>query len=582
MSGNWWTKFVAVVAALLVSGLVLTVALYPVDRENPESWPAWYATFSEIVDASITPGLDLQGGLHVQYQVDVDAALHDKVVNFAEDIRRSIAEQHPDVRARVVALDDAASIRVTSNDRDPRELLDDDMLSGFNLIPSREGANAVRLDVDSNYIEQLREDAVSQAIETIERRINDLGLAEPSIQARGSQDIIIQLPGIDEERIDNLLQLIETTAQLEFRLLAEQDATFWARGLDLPASATNVDLSSGYPEAPTLGELKDALSGVEPPEGTEIGYEEITEYNPSTRAQEAVGYRARLMESRIYLTGDSVTAAQPATDPQFNQPIVSMQFDRAGASAMGQMTGDNIGRGMVVVLDEIIVSIATIEGRITNRGQITMGGGGNFDELYSEVERICVSLRNGALVAPIEKQFETRVGPTLGRQSIEAGRLALTIGFGLVMIFILFYYKLSGVFATFALASNLLFIFAILAGFQATLTLPGLAGITLTIGMAVDANVIIFERIREEIAAGSTPRGAVEAGYAKAFSAIIDGNLTTGIAAVVLYQFGSGPIRGFALTLLIGIICSLFSAIIITRVLFDFVLEKFQPKRLSI
>ena len=582
MSGSWWTRTAIVIAAVVTSVLVLIVAFTPVDRDNRDEWPAWYSVLSGLVDARITPGLDLQGGLHVQYQVDVDAAIHDKLVNFASDIRGSIREKHPDVRARVRAEDGAPSIRVEVDSGDARSLLSDDDLRAMNLAPVRISQGVVRLDLDSNYIESMRKDSVAQAMDTIGRRIDAMGLTEPSIQARGNQDIIIQIPGVDETRIEELLLLIETTAQLEFGLLSPLDQTWWRTSYQPPAGFENLRSDEGYPASTELEELREAMRQITPPEGAVIRYEEITSYDPSSKSSKATGYRARLMNERVYLTGDSVASADPAIDPQMNQPIVSMTFDRAGANAMGDLTGNNLGSAMVVVLDDIIVSIATIQGRITSRGQITMGSGGTFDESYAEVQRISMALRNGALVAPIEKQFDTRVGPSLGAEAVKAGKLSMIVAFAFVALIMILRYRASGMLANMAMVLNLIFLFAILALFQATVTLPGIAGITLTLGFAVDANVIIFERIREELRAGRSPREAVTLGYEKAFSAIADSNITTVLTAAILYHFGTGPIRGFAITLGIGVACSMFSAIVITRLFYEFILTKRNPKTLSI
>lgn len=582
MSGSWWTRTAIVIAAVVTSVLVLIVAFTPVDRDNRDEWPAWYSVLSGLVDARITPGLDLQGGLHVQYQVDVDAAIHDKLVNFASDIRGSIREKHPDVRARVRAEDGAPSIRVEVDSGDARSLLSDDDLRAMNLAPVRISQGVVRLDLDSNYIESMRKDSVAQAMDTIGRRIDAMGLTEPSIQARGNQDIIIQIPGVDETRIEELLLLIETTAQLEFGLLSPLDQTWWRTSYQPPAGFENLSSDEGYPASTELEELREAMRQITPPEGAVIRYEEITSYDPSSKSSKATGYRARLMNERVYLTGDSVASADPAIDPQMNQPIVSMTFDRAGANAMGDLTGNNLGSAMVVVLDDIIVSIATIQGRITSRGQITMGSGGTFDESYAEVQRISMALRNGALVAPIEKQFDTRVGPSLGAEAVQAGKLSMIVAFAFVSLIMILRYRASGMLANMAMVLNLIFLFAILALFQATVTLPGIAGITLTLGFAVDANVIIFERIREELRAGRSPREAVTLGYEKAFSAIADSNITTVLTAAILYHFGTGPIRGFAITLGIGVACSMFSAIVITRLFYEFILTKRNPKTLSI
>jgi preprotein translocase subunit SecD len=571
-----------VVTATLLAAASLTVAFAPYDRDHRDSWPEWYDFLYRMIPAEITPGLDLQGGLHLQYQVDVEAAIDDKIEGYAEDIKNEIREQDADAEVDVSVLDSGHAIRVASETANPRDFVDDEMIEAMNLVPSREAGGALRLSLDSDYVERMKDEAVGQTVDTISRRINDMGLAEPSIQPRGGSDIIIQLPGLSETRFDEVKSIIETTAQLEFRLMSPQDRQFW-QTISIPQEyQQEVSMVGGFPQAESLTTLKQALSGVDIPEGTEVGYEEITEYDPSTREQVPVAYRARLMRSTVYLTGDTVASAQPARDAQSNQPVVSMTFDREGARAMGRMTGEHLDELMVIVLDDIIVSVATIQGRITSRGQITMGRGGNDEVMYSEASHIAVALRNGALVAPIEKQFETHVGPTLGKESIEKGELSLAIAFLGVVIFVLFFYKLSGLVANTALFLNLAFIFAILAAFNATLTLPGLAGVTLTIGMAVDANVIIFERIKEELALGRNARAAINAGYEKAFSAIVDANLTSGIAALVLYQFGSGPVRGFALTLIIGIICSVFTALVATRLIFDYFVEKVRIQKLSI
>lgn len=582
MSGSWWTRTAIVIAAVVTSVIVLVVALAPVDRDRPSEWPTWYTFMAGLVDARITPGLDLQGGLHVQYQVDVDSAIHDKLVNYAADIRRTIQSTNPGARARVRADDVAPSIHVEVESGDARSMLNDDDLRAMNLAPVRLSSTSVRLDLDSNYIESMRTDSVAQAMETISRRIDAMGLTEPSIQARGNQDIIIQIPGVDETRIEELLELIETTAQLEFGLLSPLDQSWWRTGYSHPEGFDQLTRDEGYPAAADLELLREAMREVRPPDGAVIRYEEVTTYDPVTRSAQPTGYRARLMGERVYLTGDAVASADPAIDPQMNQPIVSMTFDRAGASAMGDLTGNNLGSAMVVVLDDIIVSIATIQGRITSRGQITMGNTGSFDESYAEVQRISMALRNGALVAPIEKQFDTRVGPSLGAEAVQAGRDSMIVAFFLVAVCVVIRYRASGMLANLALALNLLFLFAILALFQATLTLPGIAGITLMISFAVDANVIIFERIREELRDGRSPREAITLGYEKGFSAIADSNITTVLTAAVLYQFGTGPIRGFAITLGLGVICSMFTAIVMTRLVYELILAKRNPQTLSI
>lgn len=582
MSGSWWTRTAIVIACFVTSAIVLIVAFTPVDRERPDTWPGWYSLLDDLVDAQITPGLDLQGGLHVQYRVDVDSAIHDKLVNYAADIRRTIRRSNPDLKVSVRADADAPSIRLRVESGDARELVSNKDLRAMSLRPVSLSRTELRLDLDSNYIESMRQDAIAQSIETISRRIDAMGLTEPSIQAHGDQDIIIQIPGVNKQRIDELLNLIETTAQLEFGLLSSRDGSWWQTGYEAPDDFPSISMQDGFPFSSKLQDLRDAMAKVIPPDGTVIRYQEVTTYDPATKKSKVVGYHARLMNERVYLTGDAITSADPAIDSQTNQPIVSMSFDRVGARSMGELTGENLGSAMVVVLDDVIVSIATIQGRITSNGQITMGSVGNYDESYAEAQRISMALRNGALVAPIEKQFDTRVGPSLGKEAIDAGRISMIVAFALISIVMVVRYRLSGVLADLAMLANLAFLFSILALFQATLTLPGIAGITLTLGMAVDANVIIFERIREELRDGRTPASAVRLGYEKAWSAIADGNITTILTAAVLYHFGTGPVRGFAVTLGIGVACSMFSAIVITRLVFEFIIAKRNPQALSI
>lgn len=582
MSSNWWTKALIAIAFMVTSGIVLTVAFAPVDRDHPEEWPTWYSLLHELVDARIVPGLDLQGGVHVQYRVDVDAAIHDKMVNYASEIRKTIRTEHPGLKADVRADLVSPFILIKTESGSADNLVADKVLRAMNLRPVRVSSTETRLELDSGYIESVRKDSVAQAIETISRRVDAMGLTEPSIQAQGANDITIQIPGVSEGRINELLDLIETTAQLEFGLLSERDATWWTSGYKAPEGFEDLGTDGGYPFSEKLDDLRNAMAHVIPPDETIIRFQEVTTYNASSKKSEAIGYRARLMNERIYLTGDAIATADPATDQQTGQPIVSMSFDRAGARSMGQLTGENLKKSMVVVLDDVIVSIATIQGRITSHGQITMGSGGNFDESYAEAQRISMALRNGSLVAPIEKQFDSRVGPTLGQEAVQKGQLSLIVAFILVSLVIFWRYHLSGVLATTAMALNLVFLFAILALFNATLTLPGIAGLILTLGMAVDANVIIYERIREELRENRTPETAIRLGYEKAWSAILDGNLTTLLTAAVLYHFGTGPVRGFAVTLGIGIVCSMYTAIVLTRLVFELVLTKRQPNSISI
>ena len=597
MPGAWWSKVALVLA--LVAGALLSLAptFQPLPDPLPEEcesdltncWPAWVGKVWDVTGhAKITLGLDLQGGLHLQYQVDVDKAISDKVDQFAAQIERSLLEVN--AAAVVTRIEGAPAIRVETPGADPLDLIDDDDLVVMSLNPVSEGANTVRLEMDSNFIEETKSYAIEQAIATIEARVNETGVAEPSISRRGTSDIIVQLPGLAESEFDAMKALISQTAQLEFHLVSEQDPTFfqnitvegedWIRRNGRPQSQAADQSPEARSEA--LNRIREEFANTETPDGTQIGFLEVSQLDPATGEFRAAGYQPMLLESDTLLTGEYITDARTGTDPQTNQPVVNMTFDAEGTQLFGDLTTMAVNRLMAIVLDDVVNSAPRInEPILGGRCQITLGGR-SYRESMAEATSLAIVLRNGALPAPIEKQFETQVGPSLGADSIRAGEMSLMVAFALVFLFIVVYYKVSGVIASVALLLNMVFILAVLALLHGTLTLPGIAGIVLTIGMAVDANVIIFERIKEEVRLGKSARKSVAAGYEKALSAVMDANVTTGIAGLVLMEFGSGPVRGFAVTLLIGIICSLFTALYVTRLIFDYLLDGAKITRLSI
>ena len=380
---------------------------------------------------------------------------------------------------------------------------------------------------------------MDQALETIRNRIDQFGVAEPTIQRQGSRNIVVQLPGIkDAERA---IQLIGKTARLEFRLVDEQHS------------------------------VDEALKG-RVPEGSEVLYER--KVNKQTGEVSRIPL---LLKKQAILTGDALTNAEVKIGSQFNEPYVSIEFDREGARRFERITAENVGKRLAIVLDNSVYSAPVIRERISGgQAQIT----GSFT--IEEARDLAIVLRAGALPAPVRIEYESIVGPSLGQDSIRQGLRAGLIGSMIVVLFMLIYYRLSGLVANVALALNILLLLAGLGYFHATLTLPGIAGIVLTLGMAVDANVLIFERIREEARLGKPPRAAIDAGFARAWSAILDGNVTTLIAAVMLFQFGTGPIKGFAVTLSLGLIANLFTAVFVCKVIFDSALA-FRPiQRLSI
>jgi preprotein translocase subunit SecD len=398
---------------------------------------------------------------------------------------------------------------------------------------------SVTLDLPDDEAEQIKKLAVDQALETIRNRIDQFGVSEPDIRIQGENRLLIQLPGINDTQ--RAKELIGRTALLEFKLLDE---------------AHDVDT---------------ALKG-EVPAGSEILYE--VKEDPATRRTTKIPF---LVKKRAALTGAYLTDAKVQIDSQYNEPYVSLTFDKKGARLFEKITEENVKKRLAIVLDQKVYSAPVIQEKIGG-GQARITGSFSTDE----AKDLAIVLRAGALPAPVTIIEERTVGPSLGTDSIRMGLMSMLVGGILVVVFMIIYYKLSGVIADFALLLNIVLIAAGLAGFQATLTLPGIAGIILTIGMAVDANVLIYERIREELALGKTPRAAVDAGYERAALTILDANVTTLIAALVLFQFGTGPVKGFAVTLSLGVVASVFTALIVSRLIFDYYLMNRKVKQISI
>jgi preprotein translocase subunit SecD len=518
----------------LVLGFVVVVAaiIYMLPTLKLDLWP----------HKKVNLGLDLQGGMHLVLEVDTDKAVESTVERISHEIREQLRNE----RIRNVTVDRVEGTRISAhvqNEEDIEKfkaLLDKDFRD-LRKISEKIDSGAYStvlglIDTDRDHIKKL---AVDQALETIRNRIDQFGVSEPDIRRQGDRRLLIQLPGIkDTQRAKDL---IGKTALLEFKLVDD---------------TASVDA---------------ALKGDVPP-GREVLYQ--VEENRETQRTTRTPF---LIKKRALLTGAYLTDARVQIDSQFNEPYVSIDFDKKGARIFERITADNVNKRLAIVLDNNVYSAPVIQEKIAGgKARIT----GRFTA--EEARDLAIVLRAGALPAPVNVLEERTVGPSLGADSIRKGLLSMIIGGLLVIVFMLVYYKTSGLIADVALFLNIVLIGAGLAAFQATLTLPGIAGIILTIGMAVDANVIIFERIREEITLGRTPRAAVDAGFNRATLTILDANVTTLIAAVVLFQFGTGPVKGFAVTLSLGVIASLFTALILSRLIFDYLLMYRQTKTLSI
>jgi preprotein translocase subunit SecD len=480
--------------------------------------------------------------MHLVLEVEAIKSVESHLERFVEELRQDLRKNH--IRYQELKREGTDRVTLMLMDEKDRERFKNELASNYpdyNVEETKGPAGAYGLHVIllPKAKERVMKMAVDQALETIRNRIDQFGVSEPEIRPQEDGRILVQLPGIKDPK--RAMELIGKTALLEFKLVNEEQS------------------------------VEDALRGAIPA-GSEILYEESIDRKTGRKTQIPF-----LLKKRTLLTGEYITDARVQIDNMYNEPYVSLSFDARGARLFEQITGDNIKKRLAIVLDNKVNSAPVIQDKISGgRAQIT----GRFTT--DEARDLAIVLRAGALPAPVTILEERTVGPSLGRDSIEMGFKSVLIGGIAVVLFMAVYYALAGLIADLVLLLNVFFIMAGLAFFGATLTLPGIAGIILTIGMAVDANVLIFERIREESRIGKTPRSAIEAGFEKALVTILDANVTTLIAALVLFQFGTGPVRGFAVTLSIGIITSVFTAVFVSRIVFDYLFVQRKMQRLSI
>jgi preprotein translocase subunit SecD len=538
---------------LLVLIVVLSViCVLPSYQPLYRSLPGWAKSL--LPNKGITLGLDLQGGIHMVMEVDEDRAVEiavDRSVTSLQDVL-------VDKKIPVESVTRTAPTRITMKFQDAQlkeqiqKLIDD--FPAFTETESAGSANTVVWDLRETEAKRIKDSAINQALETIRNRIDQFGVAEPLVQRQGLKQIVVQLPGVKDPK--RAKDLIKETALLEFKMLDEENQM----KMDLPAR---------IPKDKEAEVLKQAESKL--PEGDQILFERAIEKD--TGREYRIPY---LVKKRVMLTGDVLSDARVSIG-QFNDPYVSITFDAKGGREFERITGDNVKKRMAVVLDNTIYSAPVIQERITGgRAQIT----GTFST--QEANDLAIVLRAGALPAPLKIIQDLTVGPSLGQDSIEKGVKATIFAGIMVVLFMVLYYRLSGGIADFALILNLVCLMGALSALTATLTLPGIAGIVLTIGMGVDSNVLIFERIREELRSGKAVRLAVDSGYDKALLTIIDSHVTTLITGVALFLFGTGPIKGFAVTLCLGIAINLFTALVGTKVIFDVINQRNKVQQLSI
>jgi preprotein translocase subunit SecD len=520
------------------TGILLTalvVCLFAVPNFFPEKtvarWPSW-------AQRHIVLGLDLQGGSSLLLEVDTSAVRKERLQALNDDVLRVLRQARIPFTGR--AIQGSGVVVHITRDADVKTAVDKlgELSQPLNGILGSSGQRSLDITENNGLVtvtpsdaaltERIRQ-AVDQSIEIIQRRVNELGLVEPSIQREGVDRILVQVPGLQDPT--RLKEILGKTAKLDFRM---------------------VDLSVSPDQAAT-----------HPPADSEV-----------LNGMKGEKY---LIEKRVLVSGADLVDAQPSFDQRTNEPVVSFRFNSSGARKFAEATQQNVGKPFAIVLDNQVVSAPVIQEPILGgSGQIT----GNFT--VQQANDLAILLRAGALPAPLTIVEERTVGPGLGQDSILAGEHAAYVGAALVVFFMLVTYGLFGLFANIAVAVNVAMIFGVLSMLGATLTLPGIAGIVLTVGIAVDSNVLIYERIREEVRAGRTAISAIDAGFTRALATILDSNITTFIAAAVLFYAGSGPVRGFAVTLGIGILTSLFTAFTLTRLIVAYWVRMWRPRTVPI
>lgn len=520
-------------------------------------------------------GLDLKGGIHVVLGVDVQRALDVDLDKYLNSLRERMDEKKIPYQSITRATNERA-ILVQLRDRKEQPGLDALLRDDFFglLAPDGFEGGAQRLILDERHAQQLVRDSLEQAKEIIRNRVDEFGVAEPSIQLQGEDRIVVQLPGVQDPA--RAVELIGKTALLEFKMVDDSMSPAQVEAL-VEKFRAEAGFKNNFNRS-DLERLNKALAK-SIPAGTQVSFERETD-----RKSREVTLRPYLLKSTTLLTGQALEDAFVSQDPQSQRPQVALRFNRPGAQAFEKVTGENVGKSLAILLDGVVESAPYIKTKIeaASAGAVIEMGTGNRDQVLKEARDLALVLRSGALPAPVEVLENRSVGASLGEDSIAAGKEAALWGSVLIILFTILYYRLSGMLAVATLGVNILMLMAFMALFQATLTLPGIAGIVLTIGMAVDANVIIFERIRDELRSGKKVRAALDAGFSGAHTAIFDSNLTTVLAGIVLYNLGTGPIRGFAVTLIVGLLINYLCAVVFSKWIFDWYFDRREVKSLSI
>jgi preprotein translocase subunit SecD len=566
MKTSWWVRFSVLLVLIAASIIVLLPTVMKFDENG--SYP---------VKSKINLGLDLQGGLYMVLGIDFKKVYRDEVQTYSRKIESMLKDQ--EIGSTIGSLDASdvndpkqSIILAKASDMEVAKKKIKEMFGNTVRITQEEGER-VQIAMAHAVKTQIEEQSVGKSIEVIRNRIDEFGVTEPEIIAQGTDRIVVQLPGVRD--IERAKDLIGKTAKLEFKIVNDTIAPATLQSWMDRAHTAGIVYKKGERFSDYIKKMNELLVK-DLPEGHELAFEKSKTNDESLN----IPY---VIESTPRITGDDLADARVQIDPQKNQPYVSMDFKSAGAKRFEEATGSNIGRRMAVVLDGNVYSAPNIQGKIAGgHAQITLGSGANFNKIMSEARDLALILRAGALPVQLDFLEQRTVGPNLGSDSIDKAKFASIVGCALVFMFALIYYRFSGVIAIVTLLLNVLFTVAILVAIDATLTLPGIAGIALTVGMAIDTNIIIFEKIRDELRKGISNFKAYELGYSSALWTILDAHITQAAAGFCLLNFGTGPIRGFAITLLIGIAVTVYTAYYVSKILFELYMDKTDAKELSI
>ncbi len=563
--GGSGAKALGLIALTVFSIAFVLPSLHVLPEKVAAKWP-----FKSIVNL----GLDLQGGSYLVFHVDTDKVLLQSIQSQVEVIKKELKENQPNLQFEVTTQPGDKSRVTLAGSSESLSQTEALLKKNYPQLQAyRESDGKLEVSLSSSAVDEFKNSILDQSVRVVRNRVDEFGVTEPSISTKGSNRIVVELPGVKD--VDQAKDLIGQTAKLEFRIVEEH--RFQDGSIEEFINRLERENNLKFAENMKLSEYTDKINILakgQIPENTEIVFE-----RPDT-ARSNLSLIPYLLQKNVSVSGSDLQDAHVQYG-QYGEPEVAFTLKPEGAKRFEILTGENINRRLAIVLDHTVKSAPVINSKIGGQGVITVGRGGDRDKAQKEAGNLSIVLRAGALPASLELQEQRVIGPTLGQDSIRFGVVSGTVGCFLIFIFMMAYYRLSGVFATVSLILNLLFSFAILIGIGATLTLPGMAGLALVIGMGVDSNVLIFERIRDEILDGSSPGTAVSQGFSRAIAAILDANVTHGIVAIILYNFGTGPLKGFAVMLLIGIFTTLFCAVTVCKLMFEYYL-RLSPKRISI